>query len=402
MALAPFQWGGGGQKLSPEQVRQRNAIAQQLMSQTQAPTTFGGGLARVGDTLRGIHMQNTATEAEEAGRAEASEVVQALLANPEAGVSDYAGALGNEWLDPGSSAVLGALLEQKLKAQQPKDPIEVGGVLLDPETYEPIFDSRTGEGQKPMSINDQLVDPATGEVIGDYRDPIAPPDRKYETDPAGIPRYIDTGEPVFPGVEAPQEFGGDQFDTESKLRTEYQGQQGYKDFNQQTQAYQRVLDSAQNASPAGDLALIFNYMKVLDPGSVVRESEFATAAASGAFGDRIQAAVQQVTSGERLSDTMRKDFVTRAGDLYRGASEIYGGLNERFSTLAQGYGIDPARVVAPAPTIGVLDPEFNIDEYLAPDGTQTQPFPVTNDAEFDALPSGAVFQAPDGSIRKKP
>src|SRR5690606_15297239 len=106
--------------------------------------------------------------------------------------------------------------------------------------------------------------------------------------------------------------GGEFFDVEGKLRGEYQGQQGYKDYVQQEQAYQRVLDSAKDPSPAGDLALIFNYMKVLDPGSVVRESEFATAAASGSFGDRIQAATDQIISGKRLSPEQRLDFLQRA------------------------------------------------------------------------------------------
>ncbi len=90
------------------------------------------------------------------------------------------------------------------------------------------------------------------------------------------------------------------------------------DYKKVRDAYTRVIGSTKDPSPAGDLSLIFNYMKMLDPGSVVRESEFATAAASGSYGDRMQASVQKVLSGERLSPKMRKDFLDKSRELLKG------------------------------------------------------------------------------------
>ena len=74
-------------------------------------------------------------------------------------------------------------------------------------------------------------------------------------------------------------------------------------------AYNRVEASAKDPSPAGDLSMIFNYMKILDPGSVVRESEFATAANSGSVPQRIRAQYNKVVAGERLDKNMRADFL---------------------------------------------------------------------------------------------
>lgn len=82
-------------------------------------------------------------------------------------------------------------------------------------------------------------------------------------------------------------------------------------------SYNRVEASAQDPTAAGDLALVFNYMKILDPGSVVRESEFANAAASGGWGERLQAAARKIIAGERLSDEMRADFLNRARMLFK-------------------------------------------------------------------------------------
>lgn len=101
------------------------------------------------------------------------------------------------------------------------------------------------------------------------------------------------------------------------LRKEFVKQSG--EYIKVRDAYTRVIQSTTNPSPAGDLSLIFNYMKMLDPGSVVRESEFATAASAGSYGERMKAAVQKVTDGERLSPAMRADFLAKAAELFTGA-----------------------------------------------------------------------------------
>ena len=52
-----------------------------------------------------------------------------------------------------------------------------------------------------VEINGQLVNPITGELMGDYRTPDTT-DRKTAQDINGVLRYVDTGEPVFPNVAA--------------------------------------------------------------------------------------------------------------------------------------------------------------------------------------------------------
>lgn len=116
------------------------------------------------------------------------------------------------------------------------------------------------------------------------------------------------------------------------------------EFKSQNDAYGRIIASTKNPSPAGDLSLIFNYMKLLDPGSVVRESEFATAAASGSFGDRIKAMVEQLRSGKRLSDEQRNDFIARAGALYDESMKNFDARKRHFSELASGSGYRPESV----------------------------------------------------------
>lgn len=135
----------------------------------------------------------------------------------------------------------------------------------------------------------------------------------------------------------------DRFKTSTERRKEFSGLS--KDFIEQRNALSRVEASAKDASPAGDLALIFNYMKVLDPGSVVRESEFATAAATGSFGQRIQAAVERVQSGRRLTSQQRQDFLNRARMIFKESQQDHRRLRREFKRLAEREGLDPTDVV---------------------------------------------------------
>jgi len=150
-----------------------------------------------------------------------------------------------------------------------------------------------------------------------------------------------------------QEIGRGDINPGEKLENEIKNSVGLrKEFTRVTNvfpevndAYGRILASAKNPSPAGDLSLIFNYMKVLDPQSVVRESEFATAAKAGDYGDRIQSAVSKIFQGLLLSGDQRKDFVSRSGKLYKQAHKNYGARSKEFERLAKQQGVDPSNVI---------------------------------------------------------
>lgn len=99
----------------------------------------------------------------------------------------------------------------------------------------------------------------------------------------------------------------DVFGAEKDLRKEFVA--GSKDFVAIRDAYTRIMAVGQDPSGFGDLALIFNYMKMLDPGSVVRESEFATAQNTGSIGQRFIAMFNRAKLGMRLSAPQRKELM---------------------------------------------------------------------------------------------
>lgn len=134
-----------------------------------------------------------------------------------------------------------------------------------------------------------------------------------------------------------------QFDVESGLRKEFSGLA--KPYFEVRDAYNRIKQSAKEPSAAGDLALIFNYMKLLDPGSVVREGEFATAQNSAGVPDRIRAWYNRIISGERLTDETRKDFVTQANGLYKVQEDQYQGLQGQYRDIAKRSGANPENTI---------------------------------------------------------
>lgn len=130
---------------------------------------------------------------------------------------------------------------------------------------------------------------------------------------------------------------------EGKLRGEVH--QRSKEYEQVDNAYRRIQASASDPSPAGDLALIFNYMKILDPGSTVREGEFGTAQNAGGVDAKVLSLYNSVINGKRLSPSQRKDFVARAEKLYAAANNKHKVLEVKYGRLAERYGVDPGNVV---------------------------------------------------------
>ena len=165
-------------------------------------------------------------------------------------------------------------------------------------------------------------------------------------------RFTGLGNSIAIGPEKAADLFAEQqklFNMATNLRGDFIGIT--KPYEDQNQAYGRIVASAQDPSAAGDLALIFNYMKVLDPGSTVREGEFANAQNSGSVPQRIMANYNSVLNGERLTAEQRSDFVDRASRLFKQASEQHKKTAEQFRGIAKRNKLNPDDVVFNRQTI---------------------------------------------------
>ena len=170
-------------------------------------------------------------------------------------------------------------------------------------------------------------------------------------------------------------------EAESKFRKEYSEQtKGYQEVKS---AYGRVLSSEDSA--VGDLSLIFGYMKMLDPGSVVREGEFATAQNAAGVPERIQNIYNKVISGERLSPSQRASFKGQAGKLYSTAQTQEATVRDGIGRIAKGYGLNTANIFY-TPTEEAPQPPAAPVSVTAPNG-QLLTFP--NQQAADAFKKAA-------------
>jgi len=150
-----------------------------------------------------------------------------------------------------------------------------------------------------------------------------------------------------------------------------------KDFVDVGFAYSRVVSSASDVSGASDLSLIFNFMKVLDPGSVVREGEFATAQNTGGVDQKIIGLYNRIREGDFLTPKQRADFLNVATRLYRGAEDQYKSIAEQYSNFAKEAGLDPALVIPDFGFKGELPATPTI--LQVPENPDTARFPKDED-----------------------
>lgn len=147
-------------------------------------------------------------------------------------------------------------------------------------------------------------------------------------------------------LEAAKKTGGldpeKKFASELSLNKEYETRT--KAYNESLRLNSVIKESAAAGTGAGDLALINTFMKMLDPGSVVRESEFAQAQDTAGLVSKLAASLGRVQSGQVLVPAQREEFA-RLADKYMTAA----GVNEKkvrdsLGFIVKSYGLNPDNV----------------------------------------------------------
>lgn len=141
----------------------------------------------------------------------------------------------------------------------------------------------------------------------------------------------------------------DKSDPTGDLRKEFQGQAGYKDAQTVAAAWEKINNTS--ASPAGDMSLIYGFMKLQDPNSSVREGEYATAQNSGSIPQSVVAMYNKLVEGKGLlTEQQRTGLKSEAAQVFASQRKRYDALASQYKRLAKGRGVAPDDVV--------LDPGF--------------------------------------------
>lgn len=175
------------------------------------------------------------------------------------------------------------------------------------------------------------------------------------------------------------------FEQEEKLRKEYQGRT--KIYGELGSTYSNIESSAKAKTGPGDIALITGFMKMLDPGSVVRETEFATARDTAGLFDRLANQAQKLTSGQlfTLDSKQRQEYVNLAKQYLDSAQKKAVDDKKALGIVVKNYKLNPENVFGqeppPLPTSATVGGQ-----------TYTRP-PGFTDAQWrDYLKSQGVMQ----------
>lgn len=138
------------------------------------------------------------------------------------------------------------------------------------------------------------------------------------------------------------------FKDEQQLRKEYFSNPVSKNTASIAQSF-NTLHTLYNSEQtgAGDISMIFSYMKMLDPTSTVREGEQATARNSGAIPSSLQLMYNRLIEGkdQLLPTDVRRNFYLEAQKLYRSQSKVQSQIDESFKNIAKRNKINPENVL---------------------------------------------------------
>lgn len=227
------------------------------------------------------------------------------------------------------------------------DPQQLARFNIAPEDYLKAQD----EANKPQVVGEGASIYQGGKSVF-----TAPKERKLpegmEMGPDGVPRFMpsylsgkkDIARAGKAEISNTVTFPKEQFKNERDLRNDFQSLPTTKAYKEVQTSYDQINTALSNPSAANDLVAATKFMKLLDPGSVVRESELGMAMAATGMMDRVMNYANMVKTGQKLTDQQRADFSAAASELFKAAQGRFNESAAEYQGMAKDYGLNPERI----------------------------------------------------------
>lgn len=131
-------------------------------------------------------------------------------------------------------------------------------------------------------------------------------------------------------------------EVELKIGDKYYSRTG--NYQEMLTTYENLLASAKQGGGPADLALITAFMKMLDPGSVVRETEFANARDTAGFYNNLKNRISKWKEGDFLQPEQRQEFVDLAKKYMDAAKKHEASVRDQLMQNVENYGLNPENV----------------------------------------------------------
>ena len=143
--------------------------------------------------------------------------------------------------------------------------------------------------------------------------------------------------------------GKEGFKNVMQLGSEFKAEPIYKEYQGMRTAFDQVNTALNQQTPIGDLAGATKIMKLMDPGSVVRESELALAMAAAGRMDLLKNLLNRAITGEKLTPQQRLDFKALSNELYAAAGQAYNQKRSEYEGFGNAYQLPNLNTALGAP-----------------------------------------------------
>jgi hypothetical protein len=159
-----------------------------------------------------------------------------------------------------------------------------------------------------------------------------------------------TTQPVSQPAQAPiikkqAQSKQDIFKQEQDARKDYIATPEVKAFNEMKTSFGQINAGLNAKSAAGDLTAATKFMKLLDPGSVVRESELYLAMDATGVLDKATNYYARLSRGEKLTPSQREDFRNIANQLFKAAENTKLNYDKQYEEIAKNNNLDPSKII---------------------------------------------------------
>lgn len=201
-----------------------------------------------------------------------------------------------------------------------------------------------------VTVTPDMASKLQGDMIAsDSRMDVANVRSAYERQLAGARSDTAQAQADLANSKQNDKLAAQGFDETAKLRGEFSANPNTKNFDTVDSFYKTGLKQAQQASPAGDIGLLYSVMKVFDPTSSVREGERADATKSGSIPQTIVNTYNHlIEGGGSLLPAQRADFLKSMGDAAQVHHDKVVGTATQYAKIARKRGLDPEDVIDPS------------------------------------------------------
>ena len=209
-----------------------------------------------------------------------------------------------------------------------------GGAVLDPTTREPVFTN-------PREVTPPAVGSFEDYVTRTYGpQPTTPQIAKARTDWAAMVR-----EPETPGEQIPTPTA--RLNATRALRNDFVREtKAAAEVMRQFEQMQSSLSAVKQGSlAAGSQGVLVTFQKILDPTSVVRESEYARSASGLSLLNRLEGKWQTIVKGGAgVPVAELETFVKLAEQFSRNQAKYAKETKQQIESIASDFGLDPSHM----------------------------------------------------------